>query len=71
MNLPTYTRLTFNDREDISRGNNNWCARRDLNPRHLGSKPSALSAELRAREMVRLKGLEPPTPSTGNWCSIL
>ena len=20
--------------------------------------------------MVRLKGIEPPTPSTGNWCSI-
>ena len=25
-----------------------WSARRDLNPRHLGSKPSALSPELRA-----------------------
>ena len=25
-----------------------WSARRDSNPRHLGSKPSALSPELRA-----------------------
>ena len=27
-----------------------WHARRDLNPRHLGSKPSALSTELRAHK---------------------
>lgn len=27
---------------------NNWCARRDLNSRPAGSKPAALSPELRA-----------------------
>ena len=30
-----------------------WYARRDLNPRPSGSKPDALSTELRAHERVR------------------
>jgi hypothetical protein len=40
----------FKDSEGFRQIGDVWPARRDSNPRHLGPKPSALSAELRAEK---------------------